>query len=414
LLSSSQLAKSWSAPAAVSAAAKVSPQLEYRVDASAVLALIHNEPGADRVAEALDVTVTGSGGQQVPECTLRAAIQTENAGSVSTKAITFDIPAGALGPIKPGSALPALTAAGVLIDGTTEAGGIVTIDGGALAQKADCVSVAASGVTVQGLDLANCPTGIELQPPGQDKVQDDVVGLGVDGVSAAPGVDAVSVDAGSTADAIGALMPARRDVIGDDSFGVALDGSGNVVEGDLIGTDKTGAGFAPDQIGIALTPAASGNTIGGVARSPGTGPGNVIVAGSATSTFSFGVIVLSTSNTVAGNLIGTDATGTQIYAPVTGHAAAAGVVVAGPARGDVVGGGAGSGNVIAGVTSSQVLIDGAGAVGTDVLGNTIGAGTGGVVLAMALSNGVADAGAAGAIIGQEGEGNTITGQKHGS
>ena len=57
-------------------------------------------------------TVAGSGGQQVPECTLRAAIQTENAGNASTKTITFDIPGTAPGAIKLGSLLPLSTAAG--------------------------------------------------------------------------------------------------------------------------------------------------------------------------------------------------------------------------------------------------------------------------------------------------------------
>ena len=254
----------------------------------------------DTGSKVLDAT-----GASQPECTLRAAIQAVNA--LGKGQITFDIPGSALGPIKPASALPALTASGALIDGTTETGGLVTIDGGKLGKSGDCVNVAASGVTVKGLDLANCPTGIELQPPGDDKVQGDLIGFGADGVTAAHGVNGVVVDAGSTGNTIGGVTAAQRDVIGNQSFGVSLEGSDNLVQGDFIGTDESGAGFAPNQLAVTVSAGASGDTIGGSTASAGTGAGNVIVGGSLTSTFAFSVMVLGTSNTVAGNLIGTDA-----------------------------------------------------------------------------------------------------------
>jgi hypothetical protein len=358
-------------------------------------------------------TVADATGAQVPECTLRAAIQTVNALGKSGQQITFNIPPASLAPIALAAALPAITAPGTTVDATTEAGGSVAIDGTKLAGTGSCLTAQATGIVVRGFDLANCPTGVELAAPGQDKVQGDVIGLGTDGVTKVTGINGVQADAGSTGNLIGGTDAADRDVISAQGNGVVLNGSDNLVQGDFLGTDVTGRAFVPDQLAVVVNAGSSGDTIGGSTKTAGAPPGNVIVSGDPSSQFDYGVITLGGSLTVAGNLIGTDVGGTVAYAPKTGHAARAGVLIAGPANDDVIGGGAGSGNVIAGGSLAQVELDGAGAVKSRVVGNRIGVGTTGDMLASPDAAGVLDAAATDARIGDSGEVNTITGQKDG-
>jgi hypothetical protein len=370
-------------------------------------------PAANPLSGSCDTgqTVANALGQQVPECTLRAAIQTVNAIGTSGQQITFDIPQHNLAAIALTSALPAITAAGTTVDATTEAGGSIGLDGTKLGGAGSCLIARAAGIVIRGFDLANCPTGVELAAPGQDKVQGDVIGLAADGTTAAPGTDGVIADFGSSGNLIGGSDATDRDVISAQSASVTLDGSDNTVQGDLLGTDVTGKVFVPDQLGVVVE--SSGDIIGGSTKAVGEPPGNVMVVGSPTSRFDFGVVTIGGSTTVAGNLIGTDVTGTVAYAPKTGFVARAGVLVAGPASGDVIGGAPGAGNVIAGAERAQVELDGAGAVNSRVVGNRIGAGATGDVIASPTAAGVLDAGAAGADIGDSGEANTITGQKDG-
>jgi CSLREA domain-containing protein len=358
-------------------------------------------------------SVADATGAQVPECTLRAAIQAVNAIGTGAQQITFDIPPSALTPIGLNSPLPAITAPGTIVDGTTEGGGSVGLDGTKLGGTGSCLTAQAAGIVIRGFDLANCPTGVELAAPGQDKVQGDVIGLAADGATAAPGTTGVLADAGSTGNLIGGPSTTDRDVISAQSSGVTLNGSSNTVQGDLLGTDVTGHAFVPDQLGVTVSPGSSGDAVGGSTPTTGAPPGNVIVAGSPTSQFDYGVLAIGGSTTVAGNLIGTDITGTVAYAPKTGNPARVGVLVAGPASNDVIGGGSGSGNVIAGASLAQVELDGGGAVNPSVVGNRIGVGATGGLLASPAATGVLDAGAASAQIGDTGEANTITGQKDG-
>jgi CSLREA domain-containing protein len=371
-------------------------------------------PAADPTSGSCDTgaTVADAQGQQVPECTLRAAIQTVNALNDQT-AITFEIPSSGTPSVTPASALPVITAAGTVVDGTTQAGGLVTIDGSGLGAKGDCLNVAGAKVTVQGLDLINCPTGIELQAPGSDEVQQDLIGLKSDGSTAAGGVTGVQVDAGSSGNLIGGDRASLANVISAESLGVALEGSANEVQGNLLGTDRDGSGFIPDQIVVEAAAGASGNAIGAKTKSPGAAPGNVMVSGSHLSRFDYDVLLVGGSNTVDGNAIGTNADGNAVYEPKRGYAAASDILIAGPASRVQVGGGAGFGNLIAGARDSQVLIDGAGATRAHVAGNRIGAANDGDVLEAKDATGILIAGANGSVIGGAGEGNTITGQRYG-
>jgi hypothetical protein len=100
---------------------------------------------------------------------------------------------------------------------------------------------------------------------------------------------------------IGGLEAGAGNLIGG---GLRIFGSGNVVQGNLIGTDATGTiflthgAFEPVQTGVSIGSNASDNLIGGTTAAAR----NIIPAG---------VSIASNSNKVQGNYIGTDVTGTK-------------------------------------------------------------------------------------------------------
>src|SRR5262249_25266629 len=122
---------------------------------------------------------------------------------------------------------------------------------------------------------------------------------------------------------VGGTTAAARNIISGNGFGTfgpdagveVLDAgtSGNVVEGNFIGTDVTGTvALGNDLAGISVIGGPSGNTLGGTA----SGAGNVISgnAGKA-GIFGDGVLVRqATGNVVQGNLIGTTPSGNAALA----------------------------------------------------------------------------------------------------
>ncbi len=115
----------------------------------------------------------------------------------------------------------------------------------------------------------------------------------------------------TTDNTVGGTVPAQRNVISANEFGVAIIGSGgpvsgNLVIGNYIGTDATGEAPVGNNIaGVAISQGATDNSIGGSAA----GERNVI---SGNTNFDVAIINTGTTgNVVAGNLIGTDVTGTS-------------------------------------------------------------------------------------------------------
>ena len=147
---------------------------------------------------------------------------------------------------------------------------------------------------------------------------------------------------------------------------ILLDGtsSGNLIEGNLIGTDITGEGRLPllpgdvSGFGVRMSDGASDNTVGGT-----TAAARNIISG----VDGTGIFIDSTAgagNVVLGNYVGTDETGSLALGN-----AGDGILIA--AAGNAVGGTvAGAGNVISGNTGDGVgLTAGSGVV---VQGNWIG------------------------------------------
>ena len=183
------------------------------------------------------------------------------------------------------------------------------------------------------------------------------------------------INSGGSGNTIGGTTSGARDVIsGNSGEGVRIQNttsSGNVVEGDYIGTDMTGDAALGNLDGIVLF--ASGNTIGGTVA----GAGNIIAGNDGTGYIFNGSQILiagnpglaSDNNLIAGNYIGLDASG-QALAGATGGGIVFDELTPGDTTGNTIGGTtAGARNVISGNLGGIGL---AGDNGNLVEGNYIG------------------------------------------
>jgi len=240
---------------------------------------------------------------------LRQAILDFNA-NVNLTAITFNIPGAGVQTITPLSALPAMTHAGVL-DGTSQPGWapgvlVIQLTGTSAGPSANGLSIQGGNTTVQGLVINGfSQNGIVLQS-NNNTITGNFIGTNAAGNAAlANGLAGVQFNNQFT-NIIGGTTAATRNVISGNGFvGIEIAGgaaSGNVVEGNFIGTDVNGtAALANNGGGVLIQEGAGNNTIGGVAA----GARNII-SGNA----SAGVAILGGNyNRVQGNYIGTDVNG---------------------------------------------------------------------------------------------------------
>jgi hypothetical protein len=347
---------------------------------------------------------------------LRAAIVASNNAPVGTvTTIDFSIGTGAQ-TISLVAPLPTL-ANPTIIDGTTQPGyagrPMIQVDGtqagaGAIGFSLDDDS---HNSTIKGLEITGFNGGGILDDNGNSNVfTNDVIGLHVTGTLPrviANGTFGVEIRDQANNNTLSNLV-----VAGNQFNGVVINNStGTALTGSFIGTDSSGTASL-DRNGVAL-----GNGVSG-----GGGSG-VVINGSATNTTlsgdvivnneSFGVLITgsgTTKNTLAGNKIGVDRTGTTALGNVLD-----GVAVISGASGNFIGQ-PGQGNVISGNGHSGVWLSGfdnAGKTsGNIVAGNFIGtngAGSGAipnamdgvVVNNMATSNtiGTTDAGGSNVISG---------------
>src|SRR5205807_624197 len=125
--------------------------------------------------------------------------------------------------------------------------------------------------------------------------------IGADATGAKPlgNADGVTLAGGATGNVIGGAAAGSANVLsGNTDAGLLLGGAINSAQGNLIGTDRTGAA-ALGNAGSGVSINASGATIGGTAA----GAGNVISANAV------GITVAADAVQVVGNLIGTNAAG---------------------------------------------------------------------------------------------------------
>jgi titin len=246
------------------------------------------------------------------EGSLRQAILDANAHP-GRDTIIFDIPGAHAHTIKPLSPLPTITDP-VVIDGTTQPGyagsPLIILDGGLAGSQASGLVIVGGDSTVRGLDVGNfgkdgIQLGTQLHSPGGNVVAGTwILGNG------RYGVDVV----GSPGNTIGGTGALDGNVISANLFdGIYIVyGDHSVVEGNFIGTDATGTmalGNGPD--GGVYVSAGSDITIGGTV--PGA---RNLISGNEYD----GVLLddLSYGAHIQGNYIGTDVTGTRPLGNSTG------------------------------------------------------------------------------------------------
>jgi hypothetical protein len=231
----------------------------------------------------------------------------------------------------------------------------------------------ASGNTIGGpsggyanVISGNSAIGVNISGSPDNVVAGNLIGTDPAGTIAIGNGSGVLVNQGATDNTVGGTVSGDTNIIsGNAYYGVEVYGgatSGTIIAGNKIGTDITGNVALPNgHVGVDITSGATDNTIGGLTATPGTGAGNLI-SGNRTN----GVEISSTgtsANSIVGNLIGTDITGTLALPNENG-------VVIENASGNSVGGSvSGDANIISG-NSRGIYLNGS--TGTVIVGNKIG------------------------------------------
>jgi hypothetical protein len=288
-------------------------------------------------------------------------------------------------------------------NGVMIAGGASNTIGGGLPTDGNLISGNGPGAGSDGVEI-NGATATS------NRVHGNFIGTNSGGTAAIANADhGVLVTGGADSNQIGAAAgtpgkPPGNLISGHTasaaSYGVVIEGAGtmgNTVRGNLIGTEAGGMAPLPNAAGGVLVSAgAAGTEIGGGAA----GQGNVISGNNAVPTAHGVTILNASSNTVAGNFIGTEVSG-LVALPNGGD----GVLIFGPGgatSGNLVGGTTGSpANVISGNGGNGVRINGPLASSNTVEGNLIGTGAGGGVVIPNGMNGV--------LVGGSADSNTIGG-----
>jgi hypothetical protein len=225
-----------------------------------------------------------------------------NDGTINTRDVTLGIPGGPSGNLRAG----------------------VALTGGA---SGNTIGGSANGT--RNVISGNGTYGVQITDSGTsaNQVENNFIGLASNGATPVSNTNSgVFVSNGATGNVIGDATGGTRNIIsGNRTNGVEITGSGtldNQVVSNIIGLDATGELAVGNRIdGVAVDSGASGNTIGGLTSTPGTGAGNVIsgnnaldgieLTGTGSDTSDSNVIGICTANVVEGNILGLDASGTR-------------------------------------------------------------------------------------------------------
>jgi hypothetical protein len=288
-----------------------------------------SDPNSANNSSAASVSITGSSlvvttNADSGSGSLRQAILDANAGVCTAPCtIAFNLPGGQL-TITPPTSLPAVSAANVTIDGTTQPGysgaPLVTLDGSSNPNPSSGLHLSGGSDAVKGLSIVSFQGGaILIDTAGSNLVSGNYLGVHADGSTTGQNAgDGVEVH--TSANTIGGTTAAARNVIsGNFGSGVVLKGTGataNAVSGNYIGTNAAGTAALGNQTdGIQILFGASSNGIGGTAA----GARNVISANSNAGIYIAGDGSTSCNgNVVTGNYIGTNAANTATFGNSSG------------------------------------------------------------------------------------------------
>lgn len=301
---------------------------------------------------------------------LRQAITDANA--IGVDIIVFNIPntdpgynaGNGVWVISPLTAFPYLMTGNTTIDGTTQTtnqgntnpyGPEIVIDGTNTITQ--CFILPSPSNHIKGLIIGNFTYGIQCYgtSSSQNTISQCYLGLDFSGNYAFPNDVAVTVSNGSLNNDI-----FNNVISGNLTAGIAIQtGSGNDIYGNFIGTNYTGNSSLPNATGI-LIDNSTNNTIGG-----NTYLKRNIISGNSDN----GVIInsnINSNNTITGNFIGCDITGTLKLSN------AFGIILANSGQNTIGGTTAIEKNIISGNTESGILINGTGAEDNYIIGNYIG------------------------------------------
>jgi hypothetical protein len=190
----------------------------------------------------------------------------------------------------------------------------IELDGAGAVSAVNGLAIDTSHSAVVGLAINRFVVGIALEGDGDTTVSGDFVGTDPSGTRFRSNVVGIMVN--GSANSIGGTMLAARNVIsGNTQTGIDLENSsqfgpatGNLIQGNFIGTDATGLHALANFRGIQIGPDSTGNTVGGTT----TGARNVISGNTERGVFLTAIALPSDApkgNLIAGNDIGVDVIG---------------------------------------------------------------------------------------------------------
>jgi parallel beta-helix repeat protein len=245
-----------------------------------------------------------------------------------------------------------------------------------------------SGNRGSGIDLQQTPTTGPIQIQG-NRIGTDLSG----GYAIGNGGDGISLAANNVT--VGGTTPAARNLISGNGNGVHVGGTGNVVEGNYVGTDVSGTKAVPNGTGGAT----AGILLGGTSA---TVVGNLVSGNNGA-----GILLWNTSgDTVESNVIGTDVTG-SVALPNQEP----GVFLFQNAKANQIGA-PGAGNLVSGNNSYGIWIDYSDVQNNVVQANRIGTNAAGTAALANTSTGIV-VGASNNTVGGSaaGQGNVISGNR---
>lgn len=279
-------------------------------------------------------------------CTLRAAIQEANSTS-GLITIRFDIAGSGPHTIQPRSALPTVTSGVIVFDGTSEPdyndSPVIEIDGSYAGSGVVGLTVQHSSV-IEGLSIINFDgEGIVLDGTASSTIQNNYIGVAVDGSVAGNGASGINVTNNATDNLITGNVISNNSQRG---IFIGLAGSdNNTIAGNLIGTDPSGTSPMGNTFEGVLANGVTGTTIGGTSASSR----NIIAANGRG-----GVSIVGGNASIKGNYIGTN-----ISANSTIPNAGNGIEIGSGATSCTIGGTSpDAGNVVAGNENIDVYIGG--------------------------------------------------------
>jgi hypothetical protein len=218
--------------------------------------------------------------------------------------------------IHPSESLPSLIAGDVLVDGTSQTinqgnrniyGPEIMLSGNKNTVETGMSIINASGITIQGLIIGEFLYGIQVsgQNATDNYISGNFIGTNYDGTASAGNYNAIEILSGANDNHIGGNDSLSRNLIGGNLYaGIRIsDANNNTVTGNYVGISLDGKSPLPNYDGITIEGYSHGNKIGGM----DSGERNVCSGNVAYGIDIFGAGCFA--NEIRGNYLGTDCSG---------------------------------------------------------------------------------------------------------